>query len=71
MALANRQTKLAKSTDGEQAVFGLYSMGISTNRDEWVYDFDEKGIAEKSFSFVEPIAAKCNDLIEKQCEFSW
>ena len=51
MPLANRQTKLAKTTDDEQAVFGLYSVGISTNRDEWVYDFDEKGISDKVLSF--------------------
>ena len=39
MPLANRQTKLAKSAYDEQAVFGLYSVGISTNRDEWVLRF--------------------------------
>ena len=38
--VANRETKLAKTVEEEQAVFGLYSLGISTNRDEWVYDFD-------------------------------
>ncbi len=38
--LANRQTKFAKSSDEERAVFGLYSLGILTARDEWVYDFD-------------------------------
>ena len=40
MPLANRETKLAKRVEEEQAVFGLYSMGVVTNRDEWVYDFD-------------------------------
>ena len=40
MPLANRQTKLAKRVEDEQAVFGLYSLGVSTNRDDWVYDFD-------------------------------
>ena len=51
MPLADRQTKLAKSVDDEQAVFGLYSVGISTNRDEWVYDFAEKGISDKVLFF--------------------
>ena len=45
--LVNRQTKFAKSADDERAIFGLYSMGVSTNRDEWVYDFNAKGLEEK------------------------
>ena len=40
LPLANRTTKLAKSVAKEQAVFGLYSLGVVTNRDEWVHDFD-------------------------------
>ena len=51
LPLANRQTKFAKTSDDEQAVFGLYSVGISTNRDEWVYDFDENGISDKVLFF--------------------
>ena len=47
MPLANRQTKLAKGVEDEQAVFGLYSLGVATNRDEWMYDFDERQLAEK------------------------
>ena len=51
MPLANRQTKLAKTSADEQAVFGLYSMGISTNRDEWVYDFEENTVSDKVLFF--------------------
>ncbi len=47
MPLANRQTKLAKRVEDEQAVFGLYSLGVVTNRDDWMYDFDEQRLAEK------------------------
>ena len=47
MPLADRQTKLAKSTTDEQAVFGLYSLGVVTNRDEWVYDFDSENLGRK------------------------
>ena len=38
--LANRETKLSKTVGEEQAVFALYSLGVVTNRDDWVYDFD-------------------------------
>ena len=47
MPLANRQTKLAKRVEDEQAVFGFYSLGAITSRDEWVYDFDERRLIEK------------------------
>ena len=51
VAVADRQTKLAKSTANEQAVFGLYSVGISTNRDEWAYDFDDSDLSNKMLFF--------------------
>ena len=47
MPLANRETKLAKFSNEEQAVFSLYSMGVVTNRDEWVYDFDTDNLGRK------------------------
>ena len=50
--LANRKTKLAKTTASEQAVFRLYSLGVSTNRDEWVYDFDDDNLGKKVRVFV-------------------
>ena len=46
MPLADRQTKLAKSTGNEQAVFGLYSLGIVTARDEWSFDADVDILSE-------------------------
>ena len=51
LAVADRQTKLAKSTANEQAIFGLYSVGISTNRDEWAYDFDDGALSNKMLFF--------------------
>ena len=52
MPLANRETKLAKIAGDEQAVFGLYSMGVVTNRDEWVYDFDADNLGKKVRAFI-------------------
>jgi predicted helicase len=42
-------TKLAKHMEvgGEGAIFKTYSLGVATNRDEWVYDFDKGKLAEK------------------------
>ncbi len=52
LPLANRETKLAKTVADEQAVFGLYSMGVVTNRDEWVYDFNVDRLGSKVRVFI-------------------
>ena len=52
MPVADRQTKLAKSVADEDAVFRLYSMGVVTNRDEWVYDFDAANLGTKVRAFI-------------------
>ena len=52
LPLANRETKLAKRVKDEQAVFGLYSLGVITARDEWVYDFKTSGLREKIRRFI-------------------
>ncbi|MDE2842810.1 MAG: N-6 DNA methylase, partial [Chloroflexota bacterium] len=51
LPLANRETKLAKRVEDEGAVFRLYSLGIATNRDEWVYDFNMDALAAKGMYF--------------------
>ena len=51
LPMANRETKLAKSETERQAVFGLYSMGIVTNRDDWTWDFRPDLLAEKISAF--------------------
>ena len=51
MPLADRQTKLAKTSGDEHAVFGLYSLGIASNRDEWTFDFDKSVVSDKVYHF--------------------
>ena len=50
--LADRQTKFAKSVEGERAVFRLFSNGVITDRDEWVYDFDSDNLGRKVRAFI-------------------
>ncbi|MEN8220062.1 MAG: type ISP restriction/modification enzyme [Pseudomonadota bacterium] len=47
LPLVNKETKLAKSEKEERAVFKLFSLGVVTARDEWVYDFNEQNLIEK------------------------
>ena len=37
LPLASKETKAAKTAAGERAIFKLFTLGASTNRDEWVY----------------------------------
>jgi predicted helicase len=50
LPLVNKEVKAGK---GEQAVFKLFSRGVATQRDEWVYDFDKNNLENKIRFFVE------------------
>lgn len=50
--LANKETKLAKEKSGENAVFKLFSLGVSTNRDDWVFDFSKSNLTQKIKFFI-------------------
>ena len=60
--IATRQTKYAKTSIEEQSIFKLYTLGVSTNRDEWVYDYDMSNLKHKAQFFADTY----NDLIDKQ-----
>lgn len=45
--------KSVKIGQKEEAVFKLYSRGITTSRDEWVYDFDKKDLQNKVKFFID------------------
>ena len=51
LPVANRQTRFARATDDEESMFAGYSMGVSTNRDDWVYDFDMHSLRDKALFF--------------------
>ncbi len=54
LCIGNTQTKFAKTDRkiDENAVFKLFSPGVSTNRDGWVYDFDKKNLKGKTKFFA-------------------
>jgi len=45
--VADKKTKAARSKAQERAIFRLFSLGVVTNRDDWVYDFDAKTLEQK------------------------
>jgi predicted helicase len=50
---ANKETKFGTGNKRQQAIFKLYSLGVVTNRDEWVHDETEKSLAEKVKFFID------------------
>lgn len=48
LPLATKETKGARRVSQEQAIFKLFSLGVSTNRDEWLYDRDREALANKA-----------------------
>ena len=44
--------KESKSSKKEESVFKLFSLGLVTNRDEWVYDEDESNLKSKIDFFI-------------------
>ncbi|MDQ3254310.1 MAG: DNA methyltransferase [Acidobacteriota bacterium] len=49
LPLFDKNVKLGKS---DNAVFKLYSLGVSTNRDEWITDYSPTGLLEKMQFFT-------------------
>jgi predicted helicase len=43
--VCNKEVKLGRENKG--TIFGLYTQGIKTNRNDWVYDFDESSLSMK------------------------
>ena len=47
LPLASKDTKAAKTAAKERAIFKLFSLGVATDRDEWVYDLSQKHLGKK------------------------
>ena len=52
-SLANRETKFAQSAADAQAIFGLFTNAVKSNRDDWVYDFDARRLRDKVLFFAD------------------
>jgi predicted helicase len=59
LALVDKEVKAGRS---EEAVFKLFSRGVETGRDEWIYDFSNKILKDKINFFIDTY----NKSIKKQ-----
>ena len=53
ISLGSKETKAAKTAAKERAIFKTYSLGVATNRDEWVYDFSKNYLGVKVQNLIE------------------
>ena len=51
--LASKDTKAAKTAGKERAIFKLHSLGVVTNRDDWVYDESRDVLLTKVKHFID------------------
>jgi len=53
VAIANQETKQTKTLGQESAIFKAFSFGTSTNRDEWIYEFNINELRRKIRFMIE------------------
>ncbi|WP_439638100.1 type ISP restriction/modification enzyme, partial [Spirulina sp.] len=58
LPLIDKEVKAGRS---EKAIFQLFSRGVATQRDEWVYDFSEESLTAKMKFFVKTYQATLKD----------
>ena len=59
--VCNEESKLAKQSEYEKALFKLYSCGVKTNKDNWIYARSKKDLTKKVAFFIE----KYNAVVDK------
>ena len=58
LPLASKETKAAKTPGKEKAIFKLFSLGVVTNRDEWVYDENDDDLERKTRHLIDAYNAE-------------
>ena len=55
--IASKTTKGARTTAQIRAIFKDYALGISTNRDDWLYGFDKDDVEQKAKALIKAYSA--------------
>ena len=70
MPVCDKEVKAGKSKENNaEAIFKLYSLGVVTNRDEWVYDNDKKNLENKVKHLIKIYNAQVES--ELDCSIKW
>ncbi|MEA5420674.1 type ISP restriction/modification enzyme [Spirulina sp. CCNP1310] len=68
LPLIDKQVKSGKS---EEAIFQLFSSGVKTQRDEWVYDFSKDALIERMKYFVEVYQSNLGNSTKEKLDIKW
>jgi predicted helicase len=68
LPLINKEVKAGKS---EEAIFKLFSAGVKTQRDEWVYDFSRDALIEKVTYLVDAYIQQLNQGTTRELDIKW
>jgi predicted helicase len=69
--IASKATKAAKTSGHIRAIFKDYALGISTNRDEWLYGFDKDELAKKAVGLINAYNAVPATAVEYPNTLKW
>ncbi|MBD1920313.1 DNA methyltransferase [Microcoleus sp. FACHB-831] len=68
LPLLNKEVKAGKS---QAAIFQLFSSGVQTKRDEWVYDFSQDTLIEKIKYLVEVYEERLKHQTKRELDIKW
>jgi predicted helicase len=68
LPLIDKEVKAGKS---QEAVFQLFSRGVATQRDEWVYDFSKDALIERMKYFVEVYSDRLEKGERRELDIKW
>jgi predicted helicase len=71
LPLAEKTTKATKWPSRERAIFKNYSLGVSTNRDEWLYDFNRDTLEGKIALLISRYDAVPNSTKDFPGDLKW
>ncbi|XWK91051.1 MAG: type ISP restriction/modification enzyme [Phormidium sp.] len=63
--------KAVKAGKSQTAIFQLFSRGVATQRDEWVYDFSRYALIEKITYLVDAYQEKLTQGITRNSDIKW
>lgn len=68
LSLVDKGVKAGKS---EEAVFKLFSAGVKTQRDEWIYDFSREALTSKVNYLIDSYMERLNQGTTRDCDIKW
>jgi predicted helicase len=68
LPLIDKDVKAGKS---QAAIFQLFSSGVKTQRDEWVYDFSKEALIERMKYFVEVYQDRLENCVKRELDIKW